>query len=119
MLSKKALTAQTGASILGGEGARGMENEILQQILTELKELKQGQTALEQGYTRLEQGQKEMRLDIAKIQSDQQEMRRDQRKMRLDIADIKVGQREIISDISMTQGRIERHEREFHSIGIK
>lgn len=40
-----------------------MENEILQQILAELKDLKQGQA-------KLEQGQNELRADVATLKKD-------------------------------------------------
>ncbi len=52
-----------------------MENKILQEILTELKSLKQGLTALEQGQTvlqekaeSLEQGQAHLERGLAKLQ---------------------------------------------------
>ncbi len=47
-----------------------MENHILQQILDELKELKQGQVKLEQGQAELKHGQKEIRQELKYVWDD-------------------------------------------------
>jgi len=77
-----------------------MENEILQQILSELKDLKEGQNKLEQGYVKLEQGQ-------AKLVSDMAEVKQDVAELKIDVVELKIDMAEVKQDVSNIKIKLE------------
>jgi len=67
-----------------------MENEILQQILSELKDLKQGQVKLEQGQTKLVIDMEELKQDMSDVKVDVAGLKQDIIEVKQDVTNIKV-----------------------------
>ena len=98
-----------------------MENEILQQILSELKDLKQGQVKLEQGQTKLVTDMEELKqdmsdvkidvtglkLDVTELKQDMAEVKQDVAKLKLDVTGLKQDMAEVKQDISNIKVKLE------------
>ena len=94
------------------------EDKILQQILSELKELKSGQAETNKRLDGLEQGQTETRKDIAKLHEGQVRLEKGQRELANSIenVDYKLGQ--VWKDVIHIEGNLRKHEWEFHGVEI-
>ena len=94
------------------------EDMILQQILSELKELKSGQAETNKRLDGLEQGQTETRKDIAKLNEGQVRLEKGQRELANSIenVDYKLGQ--VWKDVIHIEGNLRKHEWEFHGVEI-
>ena len=84
-----------------------MENEILQQILSELKDLKQGQVKLEQGQTKLVIDMEELKQDMSDVKVDVAGLKQDMSNVKVDVAGLKQDIIEVKQDVTNIKVKLE------------
>ncbi|MFC5405067.1 LPP leucine zipper domain-containing protein [Cohnella soli] len=94
------------------EMKNGMSEQLLQQILTELREVKTDVSELKSDMSELKSDVAELKSDVAELKSDVAELKSDVAELKSDVAELKSDVAELKSEQQKTNARLDKIEQD-------